>query len=298
MAAKPKLTPEQWADVRKHWEGDSREGYAWLVEELSLPVSAPAVRKVAIRDGWGKGASKAETKPKAAAAKTAKKATANAQQPSKPAKSSKVSKVSQGNHAKVSETIESETFDGETIEGEEPERRPVGRPTLFRDDYVEQAYKLCLLGATDAELADFFEVSERTINTWKEDYPEFLQSLKAGKASADAAVAESLYKRALGYSHPDVHISNFQGMITVTDIVKHYPPDTGAAFIWLKNRQPHKWKDKVEVKEDINLNIFPPKEVLQELFESSLKRSTEKAAMLTNRRERLGIVIEVGQDAD
>ena len=293
MAAKPKLTPEQWSDVRKHWEGNSREGYAWLVEELSLPVSAPAVRKVAIRDGWSKSASKAESKHKAAAAKAAK-----ARQPSKPAKSSKVSKVSQGNHAKVSETIESETFGGETIEGEEPERRPVGRPTLFRDDYVEQAYKLCLLGATDAELADFFEVCERTINTWKEDYPEFLQSIKAGKASADAAVAESLYKRALGYSHPDVHISNFQGMITVTDIVKHYPPDTGAAFIWLKNRQPHKWKDKVEVKEDINLNIFPPKEVLKELFEASLKRSTEKAAMLTNRRERLGIVIEAGQDVD
>lgn len=294
MAAKPKLTPEQWADVRKHWENDSRDGYSWLVEELSLPVSAPAVRKVAIRDGWSKGASKAETKPKA----TAKKATAKARQPSKPDKSSKVSKVSQGNHAKVSETIESETFDEEAIAGEEPERRSVGRPTLFRDEYVEQAYKLCLLGATDAELADFFEVCERTINTWKEDYPEFLQSLKAGKASADAAVAESLYKRALGYSHPDVHISNFQGMITVTDIVKHYPPDTGAAFIWLKNRQPHKWKDKVEVKEDINLNIFPPKEVLKELFDASLKRSTEKAAMLTNRRERLGIVIEAGQDVD
>jgi hypothetical protein len=293
MAAKPKLTPEQWADVRKHWENDSRDGYSWLVEELSLPVSAPAVRKVAIRDGWSKGASKAESKPKAAAAKAAK-----ARQPSKPTQSSKVSKVSQGNHAKVSETIESETFDEEAIAGEEPERRSVGRPTLFRDEYVEQAYKLCLLGATDAELADFFEVCERTINTWKEDYPEFLQSLKAGKASADAAVAESLYKRALGYSHPDVHISNFQGMITVTDIVKHYPPDTGAAFIWLKNRQPHKWKDKVEVKEDINLNIFPPKEVLKELFEASLKRSTEKAAMLTNRRERLGIVIEAGQDVD
>lgn len=294
MAAKPKLTPEQWADVRKHWEGDSRDGYSWLVEELSLPVSAPAVRKVAIRDGWSKGASKAGAKPKAAA----KKAAPKARQTSKPDKSSKVSKVSQENHAKVSETIESETFDEETIEGEEPDRRPVGRPTLFRDEYVEQAYKLCLLGATDAELADFFEVCERTINTWKEDYPEFLQSLKAGKASADAAVAESLYKRALGYSHPDVHISNFQGMITVTDIVKHYPPDTGAAFIWLKNRQPHKWKDKVEVKEDINLNIFPPKEVLNELFEASLKRSTEKAAMLTNRRERLGIVIEAGQDVD
>lgn len=296
MAAKPKLTPEQWADARNHWEDSSRDGYAWLVEELSLPVSAPAVRKVAIRDGWAKGEKKGETKAKAAK-KDAEKPQRQSK-PSTPRKVSKVSKVSQGNHAKVSETIDSETFDEASAEGSEPGRRSVGRPTLFRDDYVEQAYKLCLLGATDAELADFFEVSERTINTWKDEYPEFLQSLRAGKASADAAVAESLYKRALGYSHPDVHISNFQGAITVTDITKHYPPDTGAAFIWLKNRQPHKWKDKVEVKEDINLNIFPPKEVLQELFESSLKRSTEKAAMLTNRRERLGIVIEAGQDGD
>jgi len=54
MAAKPKLTPEQWADVRSHWELDPRDGYAWLVDELSLPVSAPAVRKAALRDGWTK----------------------------------------------------------------------------------------------------------------------------------------------------------------------------------------------------------------------------------------------------
>ena len=51
MAAKPKLTPEQWADVRNHWERDPRDGYSWLVDELGLPVSAPGVRKTALRDG-------------------------------------------------------------------------------------------------------------------------------------------------------------------------------------------------------------------------------------------------------
>ena len=53
MAAKPKLTPEQWADVRNHWERDPRDGYSWLVDELGLPVSAPGVRKTALRDGGG-----------------------------------------------------------------------------------------------------------------------------------------------------------------------------------------------------------------------------------------------------
>jgi len=52
MAAKPKLSAAQWGEARARWEGDRRDGYAWLVEEMALPVSAPAVRKVSQREGW------------------------------------------------------------------------------------------------------------------------------------------------------------------------------------------------------------------------------------------------------
>lgn len=122
----------------------------------------------------------------------------------------------------------------------------MGRPTSYKPEYDNQAFKLCLLGATDKELADFFGVNEKTLNNWKNDHESFLQSLKAGKDEADAKVANRLYKRALGYSHPDTHISNYQGIITVTDTTKHYPPDTTACIFWLKNRQRDKWRDKVE----------------------------------------------------
>jgi len=30
-----------------------------------------------------------------------------------------------------------------------------GRPTNYHPEYAEQAYKLCLLGATDEQLGDF-----------------------------------------------------------------------------------------------------------------------------------------------
>ena len=123
-------------------------------------------------------------------------------------------------------------------------KRPRGRPTRYKAEYTEQVFKLCLLGATDADLADFFEVSEKTINTWKDAHPEFLQSLKAGKGEADANVGERLYQRAMGYEHPDTHISNYQGVITQTSITKHYPPDTTACIFWLKNRQRDRWRDK------------------------------------------------------
>ena len=124
---------------------------------------------------------------------------------------------------------------------------PNGRPTKYRATYAKQAKQLCQLGATDRELAEFFEVSEVTLNAWKTQYPKFLKSLKLGKHAADTRVEQSLYHRAMGYSHPEVHVSNFQGQITLTDLVKHYPPDSTACIFWLKNRKPKEWRERVEV---------------------------------------------------
>lgn len=124
------------------------------------------------------------------------------------------------------------------------DKLPVGRKTDYRPAFNTQAYKLCLLGATNEKMAEFFEVAESTFYKWMVDYPKFSEAIKRGRVQADAEIANSLYQRAKGYKHKDVHISNYQGEITITPIVKHYPPDTGAAFIWLKNRAG--WKDKQE----------------------------------------------------
>ncbi len=123
---------------------------------------------------------------------------------------------------------------------------PAGRPSKYKPEYCEQAAKLCALGATDREVADFFKVTEQTINNWKTAFPEFFESLKLAKEEADKRVEKSLYRRALGYSHDGVHISNFQGAITKTPIVEHYPPDTTACIFWLKNRKPEEWRDKTD----------------------------------------------------
>jgi len=52
-----------------------------------------------------------------------------------------------------------------------------GRPTRYKKEYNEQARKLCLLGSTDKSLADFFDVSEATINNWKIQHSKFLKSM-------------------------------------------------------------------------------------------------------------------------
>lgn len=122
-----------------------------------------------------------------------------------------------------------------------------GRPTEYKEEYSERVYKLCLLGAIDKDIADFFDVVEQTINGWKKKHPEFLESIRKGKAEADANVAKSLYERAMGYDHEDTHVSNYQGAITLTKLRKRYPPDTAAAIFWLKNRKSDDWRDKQEV---------------------------------------------------
>lgn len=132
-----------------------------------------------------------------------------------------------------------------------------GRPTKYKPEYNKQAEKLCRLGATDKELADFFGVEEQTINNWKNEFPKFFESIKSGKIEADANVSDRLYQRALGYSHPDVDIKVVDKEIVETSLTKHYPPDTTAAIFWLKNRQPEKWRDKHDIDHTTNGKDLP-----------------------------------------
>lgn len=136
-----------------------------------------------------------------------------------------------------------------------------GQPTKYKDEYAKQAYKLCLLGSTDKDLADFFEVSESTINNWKHEHPKFLESVKGGKVTADANVASRLYKRAIGYEHDEDKIFNNQGEPLVVPTKKHVQPDTTAIIFWLKNRRPDLWRDKPEPIDDNE--VAPVKVVIQ-----------------------------------
>jgi len=133
-----------------------------------------------------------------------------------------------------------------------------GRPTEYKEAYVEGAKKLARLGATDAEIADFFDVHVATIHRWKHSYPDFCDALKVGKAEADERVARSLYHRALGYEHEAVKIFMPGGATepVYAPYTEKYPPDTTAAIFWLKNRRPEEWRDKHEHNVTGTVNII------------------------------------------
>lgn len=124
-----------------------------------------------------------------------------------------------------------------------------GRPSLYTPDMAKWAEKLARLGATEEEMAKALEISLTTFETYKRERPDFSEALKKGKALSDAEVADRLFQRAMGYSHPAVKIvaDAKTGKEHIVEYTEHYPPDTVAAIFWLKNRQRDKWRDKVDV---------------------------------------------------
>jgi len=128
-----------------------------------------------------------------------------------------------------------------------------GRPPKYDKSILDDVFNMTLLGATDQELAEHFDVTRQTIQQWKKDHAEFSYTIKKGKKYADGKVARSMFDRACGYSHPEDKVFVHEGVPIVVPTIKHYPPDTAAAFIWLKNRQPDKWRDKQEYEHSGNL---------------------------------------------
>lgn len=121
-----------------------------------------------------------------------------------------------------------------------------GRPKTYKAEFAGQAKKLCELGATDYELADFFGVDTRTVYRWKNTYDEFCQAVIVGKDKADDRVERALFNRAVGYTFESEKVFQFQGEVVRADTTEHVPPDPGAAMNWLKNRRGDKWRDKMD----------------------------------------------------
>ena len=117
----------------------------------------------------------------------------------------------------------------------------------YRPEYAERAAEMCRNGAVPRELAHAFDVSDRTIQSWRMIHTEFRDAVRQGNDVADDRVEMSLYHRAIGYAHEDIDIKVVDGEIVITELTKHYAPDVEAAKFWLTNRRPEKWRNKTDV---------------------------------------------------
>jgi hypothetical protein len=119
----------------------------------------------------------------------------------------------------------------------------MGRPSDFNPDMCEQAHNYCLLGATNDELAEFFDVSPRTIDRWIAERAEFGDAVRGGRVVADARVARGLYGRAVGYDRTVERMAMVAGELKPVTSTIHYPANVQACIFWLRNRRRQTWRD-------------------------------------------------------
>ncbi|MCP3709738.1 DNA-packaging protein [Paraburkholderia sp. CNPSo 3274] len=115
-----------------------------------------------------------------------------------------------------------------------------GRPTAFREEFIELARNYSLLGATQEEIGPLLGVTGRTIKNWKRDHPAFAAALNEGSKHANARVVGALFNRCI------------QGDVT-------------AIIWWSKNKMG--WRDKADINanlsgkiETVTRRIIDPKE--------------------------------------
>ena len=66
------------------------------------------------------------------------------------------------------------------------EKRPVGRPSLYRPEYCEKVIELGRQGCSPAEIASELDVDRATLGYWADQYQEFSAALTRAKTHEQA----------------------------------------------------------------------------------------------------------------
>ena len=126
-----------------------------------------------------------------------------------------------------------------------------GRRTLYKAEMCDLVERLC--SARDSRTKNLpipLKVTRQTLDTWKRVHPEFLRPYKMGERMRTGNVARALYFRATGavvhkqqpFKVKKVYYDNQnrrceEERVVIAEFDDQVPPDTAAAFIWLKNRR-------------------------------------------------------------
>lgn len=138
-------------------------------------------------------------------------------------------------------------------------KNPVGRPTAFRPEFVEAAYRFTKMGANRLQLAEQFGVADSVLHDWMNKFPDFDRAIRQTRLVADELVAAALYKRAVGYTKKVTKVFQHNGEVVLAQVDEEMPADVQAGRYWLNNRQPKLWAERQELTgaggEPISVNL-------------------------------------------
>ena len=112
-------------------------------------------------------------------------------------------------------------------------------------------------GLSDEQIMKNIGIAKDTYYRWKNDFKEFADAIKRGKAPVDFEVENALLKTALGHTmtlKKPIKVKVEKQLSGKGKIVEEHieyaeeevyiPPNAVAQIFWLKNRKPDRWRDR------------------------------------------------------
>lgn len=123
-------------------------------------------------------------------------------------------------------------------------------------------------GLNEVQIAKNLGISKTTLNLYKKEHPNFLNSIKRGKEPFIAEVENALAKRALGFEYEETktYIKYENGKeVRYTEKTKKYqPPNVAACSILLKNKDRGNWSDN-PVKAEMDRELLEFKKEMERM---------------------------------
>lgn len=125
-------------------------------------------------------------------------------------------------------------------------RETRGRPPVDTSKFVDLLDAYSGPG-TVTELLVLLGVSNQVFYAQMKDDVLFYEAVMRVRNRSDDRVEAGLYARATGYAYEERSEKSTPNGLEITTHEKQLPADPGAAKMWLANRRPDRWREKVVV---------------------------------------------------
>lgn len=134
---------------------------------------------------------------------------------------------------------------------------------------------LAAKGFTNKEISEILGITESGLCHQQKRHPEIEESLLKGRSQATQNVVAATYKRAMGYTYKEDHVTKDGDIIQIR---KHMPGNPQIQMYWLNNRDPENWQTiKGQLNTDNGIGIEsnePEQDKITKLFGKLFKANT------------------------
>lgn len=281
-----RLSKEQWGEARKLWEGDESVSFQQLA--VIFGCSRPAVGQKAEKEGWVRGGGAGTTAPPPQVEKAPKQPKEAKVSPPPKVSAKPTSKVSpQVNDSPATEGVPSRmsAANWQLVTG----KRPVGRPTDYRDEFVDELvayFDIPVQSEVDVDVVgkDGKTATEKRIIT--NTFPTLTRfAAKIGVTrqtlhdwATDKDADGALKRPEFSYAYARARDSQ-ESLLTEGGMAGNYEP----RFAVFAAKNLIGWKDQTETKSEVTLSTISTDQ-LDDAYKLGMEQSARDRAMVLERR--------------